>query len=144
MEMELSLFHPDPNLPGITYTFRCPESTVRDLIKGPEHFFSLRFQVDHEFSLLEEIQTSVERIYKDGRPLHHLPSARSKVYTPDVSSIFVVDAAEFMKMSAHEIQGIFRHRHILVLDVPTEHMEFDLEALSTLGSMLLPRHGQGK
>ena len=105
---------------------------------------TLTLQVDHEFTLLEEIQTSVQRTYKDGRPLHHLPSARSKEYSPDASSIFVIDASDFRQMSATEIQGIFRHRHILVLGVPTEDMEFDLEGLSSVGSLLLPRNGQGK
>lgn len=104
----------------------------------------MTLQVDHEFSLLEEIQTSVERLYQDGRPLHHLPSARAKEYSPEGSSIFVVDASDFMQMSAKEIQAIFRHRHILVLGVPTDQMAFDLEGLSTLGSLVLPREGQGK
>ena len=104
----------------------------------------MTLQVDHEFSLLEEIQTSVQRLYQDGCPLHHLPSARAKEYSPAASSIFIVNASDFMQMSAKEIQGIFRHRHILVQGVPTDPMAFNLEGLSTLGSLVLPHDGQGK
>jgi hypothetical protein len=46
-------------------------------------------------------------------------------------------------MSAAQIQGVFRHRHILVSDVPTEKMEFDLEGLSSLGSLSRPVSIQG-
>ena len=60
------------------------------------------------------------------------------------SSIFVVDASDFMQMSAKEIQGTFQHRHILVQGVLTDPMVFDLEGLSTLGSLVLPHEGQGK
>jgi hypothetical protein len=93
---------------------------------------------------LEGIQTSVERLYQDGRPLHHLPSARSKENSDGASSIFVVDHAVFSQMSGKDIQEIFRERHILVLGVPTEQMGFNPEGLATMGSLMTPRQGQGE
>ena len=32
MEMDLIFFHPDPSLPGMQYTFRCPQATVSNFI----------------------------------------------------------------------------------------------------------------
>ena len=100
-------------------------------------------QCDLEFSLLEGVQTSVERLYQDGRPLHHQASARCSKNSPGASSIFVVDFASFSHMSGREIQDIFRERHILVVGVPNEQMSFNVEGLATLGSLVLPRQGQG-
>jgi hypothetical protein len=64
-------------------------------------------------------------------------------YDPDGSSIFLADYSTFLSMSAAQIQDVFRHRHILVSDVPTEKMEFDLEGLSSLGSLSRPVSIQG-
>ena len=47
-------------------------------------------------------------------------------------------------MSPAVIQDIFHHRHILVQDVETEEMAFDLAGLASLGSIALPRFIQGK
>ena len=101
-------------------------------------------QCDLKFNLLEGVQTSVERLYQDGRPLQHLPSARSREYSPDTSSIFVVDHSTFLQMSGKEIQDIFRDQHILVLGVPTEQKVFNPEALGAMGLLLLPVQGQGE
>jgi hypothetical protein len=60
-----------------------------------------------------------------------------------MSSIFVIDFASFSHMSAKEVQDIYRERHILVVGVPTEQMSFNPEGLATLGSLVLPRQGQG-
>ena len=83
----------------------------------------------------------------DGQPLSQLPSACSLSYDPSeqkISSIFMVDCQTFKKMSPAVIQDIFRHRHILVQDVETEEMAFDLAGLASLGSIVLPRFIQGK
>ena len=83
----------------------------------------------------------------DGRPLSQLPSAHSPSYDPskqNISSIFMVDCRMFKKMSPAVIQDIFRHRHILVQDVETEEMAFDLAGLASLGSIRLPCFIQGK
>ena len=83
----------------------------------------------------------------DGRPLFQLPSAHSLSYDSseqNISSIFVVDCRTFKKMSPAVIQDIFRHRHILIQDIETEEMAFDLAGLASLGSIVLLHFIQGK
>src|ERR1700677_3995252 len=87
---------------------------------------------------------SVCSLYKDGRPLHHLPSARSKLYDLDASAIFVVDYGDYRKMKAERIQAIFLHRHIFAVNVPTEDIKFDEAGLSTMGALDQSRQVQGK
>jgi hypothetical protein len=113
----------------------------------PIHTSESQFQRIHELPLIEGLKSSIERLYENGKPLHHLPSARSIVYDstdPKTSSIFVVDKKTFGMMTASEIQSIFRYRHILVHGVDTDGMQFDLEGLSTVGSVTLPREMQGE
>jgi hypothetical protein len=95
---------------------------------------------------LREIKASVEGLYHDGRPLHHKKSARLINYNPNdprVSSIFVVNYADFKKMKPRDIQMVYRKRHILVLGVETERLRFDLQGLATLGALAKPRQMQG-
>lgn len=111
------------------------------------HILISHRQLHFEKPLLKEVQASVERIYENGRPLCQLPSARSTTYDQtqaNVSSIFVIDCAAFKKMKPATIQEIFQHRHILVENVKTEEMEFDLFGLACLGSISLPRSIQGQ
>jgi hypothetical protein len=81
--------------------------------------------------------------YIDGVPPHRLPSAREQMYDPHASCVFVVEWNIFKSMDAATIQGIFRHRHILVLNSPVETVEFDREGLETLGSLSSIRSVQG-
>jgi hypothetical protein len=86
-------------------------------------------------------------LYKDGKPLHYLDSARSVAFDPKdrgVSSIFVVDAADFKRMAPQQVQEVFRHRHILVLGVETEAMKFDLVGLGSMGCLNATRSVQGE
>ena len=97
--------------------------------------------------MLSEVQESVERLYCNGTPLHHLEAARSTAYNPSdprTSSVFVVDAPTFRQMDAKTIQGVFQQRHILVTGVESEEMVFDLVGLSTLGCPEVTRSVQGK
>jgi hypothetical protein len=97
--------------------------------------------------LLADVQKSVEASYVNGKPRHHLESARSTMYDPKdptMSSIFVVDAETFQKMDGETIREVFRRRHILVTGVETEDMDFDLEGLSTMGSLIRTRQMQGE
>jgi hypothetical protein len=73
-------------------------------------------------------------------PPHRLHTAQSKTYDPRMMScIFVTLWTSFKAMTAREIQEIFRHRHILVLDAPVEKLNFDCEGLETMGSLHTPR-----
>ena len=96
---------------------------------------------------MEEIQASCQGLYKDGKPLHHLDSARSVEFNPKdrgVSSIFIVDAADFKQMAPREVQEIFRDRHILVLGVDAEVIRFDLAGLGSMGCLNATRQVQGE
>jgi hypothetical protein len=93
---------------------------------------------------LRTIQEEVETLYKDGRPLHHLPSTSDPEFDPDGSSIFVVAYDQYLQMDTSTIQDIFEQRHILVHGVPQqERLQFDMEGLSRLGSLKHPRNVQG-
>jgi hypothetical protein len=52
-----------------------------------------------------------------------------------VSIIFVVKYIEFLKMSSADIQDVFRHRHILVLNCPLEDEGFSLKTLKAYVSL---------
>ena len=97
-------------------------------------------QAKIEIKLLKDIQSSVEGLYKDGRPLHHLPSARSTDFDPEASSVFVVEHRDFRSMDPQKIQDVFRHRHILVLGVPMDEdtVSFNEASLSLFGDIDRP------
>ena len=92
---------------------------------------------------LRVILGCLESSIPEGRPRFHDPSARSLNYDPEGSSIFIVDYSTFLSMHPSQIQKVFRHRHILVSNVPTDEMEFDLEGLSSIGSLSKPISIQG-
>jgi hypothetical protein len=97
-----------------------------------------------ENACLSRIQEGVESAFLDDAPRFHHPSAYVPSYDPHGSSIFVVDYSAFSTMNALTIHEVFRHRHIMVTDVPTDEMHFDLIGLSSLGSLLRPVDIQGK
>lgn len=89
----------------------------------------------------------MEGLYVNGRPRHHLESAHRVDVDPndsELSSIFVVDAETFRDMDGDAIRTIFQERHILVTDVDTEDMAFNLAGLSTVGPLHRPRTMQRK
>jgi hypothetical protein len=77
----------------------------------------------------------VERHVTGGVPPHRQPSARDRKLQKGQSSIFVVEWSDFNEMDAKEIQDIYRHRHILVVNWPEKTLKFDREGLSWLGPM---------
>ena len=101
--------------------------------------------------MLDAIQSMT--LHENGIPLHALPGARHKDCSPPLSlqsspaqsQIFVVEYAEFKAMSSFDIQRIFRHRHILVLNHPQERTySFDLQCLHALGDLDQKRDMQGE
>jgi hypothetical protein len=83
--------------------------------------------------VLTNVQQLVESNYVDGRPRHHLPSARNPVYQQDSSIFFIIDYSEFVKLSGKDIHRIARDRNIVVLNVPQEDFSWSRETLSKLG-----------
>jgi hypothetical protein len=101
-------------------------------------------QAKIEFALLKSVHSAVERLYQDGKPLHHLRSAEEIEYHPDVSQFFITTQAALESLTAMEVQRLFRHRHILVSGSPTRDFNFDRRGLAKLGSLTAPRCIQGE
>jgi hypothetical protein len=81
--------------------------------------------------------------YIDGKPPHLHETAQW--VKPDIpaSCIFVAEWELFKSLSSLEVQEIFRHRHILIVNAPVETVDFDREGLETLGSLHSARTVQG-
>jgi hypothetical protein len=96
-----------------------------------------------DYPLFKSIDKSVKSLFKNGQPLHHLISAKSREYDPASSKFFVTNNEELDQMSPQEVQDIFRHRHILVPG-KSSGKKFDRAALRFLGSMTQKRTIQGE
>jgi hypothetical protein len=93
-------------------------------------------------TLFKSVEQSVRSLFKNGKPLHHLPSAKSRQYHQDASKFFIVSKEELEMMSAYEVQNIFRHRHILVPGKQSGK-KFDRASLRSIGSLTQKRQVQG-
>lgn len=72
---------------------------------------------------------------EEGQPPHRHPSSYNKEFTGQ-SRFFIVDCKEFNAMDPQLIQDIFRHRHILVLDVDSgKRVDFNARGLSMLAPL---------
>jgi hypothetical protein len=100
-------------------------------------------QANIDIPIVSSIFRSTKSLYRHGRPLHHLSSARSRKYDHEASIFFVTTAAEFTQFSAREVQEIFRHRHIVVTGPAPRDFQFDRAGLSMLGCLTTPRDIQG-
>ena len=100
-------------------------------------------QAKDEVKVLQNVQKLVEECYVDGRPRHHLAAARNPAPTTE-SIFFVVTLEDYNKLSEQDIQDIFRHRHILVTDIPAREYPWNLETLAKLGSVHQQREIQGE
>lgn len=104
-------------------------------------------KADLENKLISDIQASIEALYIDGQPLHHLSSAEALYADPNdcqQSSVFVVDYASFMDLSTATLQEIFKSQHILVLNTPQKPQKFSLDSLLKLGPLNKVIQIQGK
>lgn len=140
--VEIEVFPPDPQSMAISYMFKTPTTVVSLSFSSKDCICDISSQADVEIPLLRGIKVKVEELYVNGRPRHHLPSARDLEWHPDdleQSSIFVVDYTTFSKMHPSQIQAVFRHRHILVVDTPFPEEPFDM---STLCQLRDPRRNQ--
>lgn len=66
-------------------------------------------------------------------PRIQLPDSRDPIVTPNSSSVFVTTAKEFKRMTAAQVQEIFRDHHILVEDVEGKDFAFDKVTMHLLG-----------
>ena len=87
--------------------------------------------------------TSVQSGFKKGCPPHHALQAQSVKWKSNSSHVFVASASKFQKLTAEEIQDIFRHRHILIPADEVSTTPFNRRNLAKLGSLHAPRCIQG-
>ena len=100
--------------------------------------------MEEEIELLQEIQECVESDYVEGRPRHHLPSAREIEPSEGQSIIFVTNYSTFSDMPTNVVQDIFKTRHILVLDCPLPSEEFNTKTMRRITNVNTKREIQGK
>jgi hypothetical protein len=81
------------------------------------------------------VQKLVEANYVNGRPRHHLPSARSIEPLPDSSTFFIIEHDDFIRLSPDTIQAIARDRDIVVQHVPQREFDWSLATLSEVGNL---------
>lgn len=94
---------------------------------------------------MTSIQQNVERLYRDGQPLHHQDSAAAIEYDPtsETSNFFVTTAEAFDKLDGEQVQAIFRDRNILIPGPAPKDFHFDSQGLGALGSLTTQRQIQG-
>jgi hypothetical protein len=107
------------------------------------HSIDIRLQAEDEYEILSTVQDLVEANYYKGKPLHHLPSARSIQLEPGASTFFIVEHRDFIKLSAQTMQTIAKDRNIVVRNVPQPKFDWSLETLSQIGGLDQPRDIQG-
>lgn len=100
-------------------------------------------QAPDEYEILQRVHALVESDYVEGKPRHHLPSARNVEYTPGASCFFIVDYNDFQQLPAATVQAILRHRNILIQNVPQPEFDWSLDTLRELGSVDQSRDIQG-
>jgi hypothetical protein len=95
-----------------------------------------------DYKLFKDVDESVKGLFKNAIPLHHLPSATSRQYSPTASQFFITSDEDLKAMSAQEVQEIFRYRHIVVPGKPSGK-KFDRATLRSMG-LTRKRHIQGE
>jgi hypothetical protein len=102
-------------------------------------------QAHIECAVVGKIQQCVERLYKDGRPLHHQQSATSLEYDPTsgTSTFFVMTLEEFKQLDGLEVQDVFCNRSLLIPGPAPNAFHFDRQGLAHLGSLGVERTMQG-
>lgn len=100
-------------------------------------------QAKDEYEILERVHTLVEADYVNGRPRHHLESARNVEFSPGASCFFIIDYNDFQQLSATTVQDIVRHRSILIQNFPQREFNWSLDTLEELGALEQSRDIQG-
>jgi hypothetical protein len=95
-------------------------------------------QANVDIPIISSIFRSTKSLYHNWQPLHHLSSAHSLKYDHEASIFFITTTAEFTEFSAHEVQEIFHHCHIIVTGPAPRDFQFDHAGLSMLGCLTTP------
>jgi hypothetical protein len=73
-------------------------------------------QTGDDTETLRILEAHVQAGFKNGLPLHLLPTARTVEYRPgsEQSAIFVSSSADFLRLEDTAVQDILRHRAMLI------------------------------
>jgi hypothetical protein len=82
--------------------------------------------VEEDLVYLQGFESAIEAGFLNGVPPH--------VADPENSAFYTMTEAQFEEKTVEEIQGIFRRKHILVTEMRSSPLEFDLDGLWTLAS----------
>jgi hypothetical protein len=143
--LTINVFSQDPSAPAHPFMFRTHSNVVCELptrCAVTTHLHSM--QAENEYEILNNVQKLVEANYVDGKPRHHLPSARSLDPQPDSSTFFLIDHKDFTLLSAEAKQAIVRNRNVVVQNIPQRKFDWSLETLSEIGGLDQPRDIQGQ
>lgn len=94
-------------------------------------------QAKFDIKLVKKLVRMVKSKFDEaGLPPHWQAAASNSALDNASSSIFVVEAERFLRMSAMEIQNVHRYRHILVTGVDSGRLtQFDGEGLQMLADL---------
>jgi hypothetical protein len=110
-------------------------------VESVSSFFPPLYQSENDYIIktgedtetLKIVEASIQANFKNGLPPHLQADAKSTAYLPgsDQSRIFVASYSEFLSLKDKDIQGILRHRLILVHGNPIEYdYGWDLRSFS--------------
>jgi hypothetical protein len=141
----INIFSQDPNEPAKTFHFYAHDNVVSCSPSGSSNTMLsyCAMQAKDEYEILERVHALVEADYVNGRPRHHLESARNIEFTPGASCFFIIDYNDYQKLSAATVQDIIRHRSILIENCPQREFNWSLETLEELGALDQSRDIQG-
>jgi hypothetical protein len=147
--LQVSLHVADRNDPAVDFLYQPAQKVVGQISLSYKLLYKSSFlQAHFEEPIMEAIAKSVRSKFYKGKPLHHLNSAKSiklkNVGSNPLSQIYVTSEEDFNKLSVKEVQGIFRHRHILIPASKERTTPFNRKELSCLGNVDSPREIQGQ
>jgi hypothetical protein len=141
----IHMFSQNPNEPAKPFHFHTHDNVVSCSLSGSSNTMlsSWAMQARDEYQILDRVHTLVEADYVNGRPRHHLKSARNVEFIPGASCFFIVDYNDFQRLSASTVQDIARHRSILIQNFPQREFNWSLDTLEELGALEQSRDIQG-
>jgi hypothetical protein len=141
----INIFSQNPNEPAKPFRFYTHDNVVSCSPSGLSNTMlsCWAMQATDEYDILERVHALVEADYVNGRPRHHLESARNVEFISGASCFFIIDYNDFRRLSATTVQDIVRHRSILIQNFPQREFSWSLDTLEELGALDQSRDIQG-
>lgn len=99
--------------------------------------------MEEEVRALQCLSNLVTKNYVDKAPRHYLLSAQNIHQQAGASVFCILNFQTYVSLSAHQIQDIFRYRHIVITDIPSRKYSWSRETLGMLGSLTQDRDIHG-